>query len=50
MKKGSFSCRKRATKGSSFFGLENNFLNEDLKWNAGNSFKKSCPEKSAFHR
>ena len=34
-KKSSFSCYRKATKGSSFYSLENTFFGEDLKWKAG---------------
>jgi len=40
LKKSIFSWRERATKGSSFHGIEKRFFDERLKRKAGNSFKK----------
>jgi hypothetical protein len=34
-KKSSFSCYRKATKGSFFYSVEKHFFGEDLKWKAG---------------
>ena len=45
MKKGSFSCRKRATKGSSFLDLEKHLFERGLETE---SWKPDCRQAGGF--